>query len=74
MVAYLCSEASRWLSGAVLRVNGDTVQRLAPWDIDADRTYRGTPGEPVDPTQLDRGLRMAFGAFPSGLPAATISS
>lgn len=74
VVAYLCSEGSGWLSGAVLRVDGDTVQRLTPWGIDRERTYRGTPGQPVDPRQLDRGLRVAFGAFPSGLPASTISS
>ena len=73
VVAYLCSEPAAWLSGAVLRISGDTVQRLRPWDIDADRTYRGTPCEPVDATQLDHGLRVAFGALPSGLPAGGIT-
>jgi hypothetical protein len=73
VVAYLCSEPAGWLSGAVLRISGDTVQRLRPWDIDAERTYRGTPCEPVDATQLHRGLRVAFGALPSGLPAGGIT-
>jgi NAD(P)-dependent dehydrogenase (short-subunit alcohol dehydrogenase family) len=72
VVAWLCAEESGWLSGAVLRVDGDTVQRLRPWDIDADRTYRGTPGGPIDATQLGRGLRTAFAAFPSGLPASSV--
>ena len=57
VVAYLCSAASGWLSGNVLRIQGDTVQRVRPWDVDARTTYRGSPGEPVDATALDRGLR-----------------
>jgi len=66
VVAYLCTRQSGWLSGAVLRIDGDSVQRLRPWDVDPDRIYHGTPGQPVDTTGLDRGLRIAFGAFPSG--------
>jgi NAD(P)-dependent dehydrogenase (short-subunit alcohol dehydrogenase family) len=74
VVAYLCSAASGWLSGNVLRVRGDTVQRLRPWEVDPQMTYRGAPGEPVDATALDRGLRVAFGAFPGGLPSGSVSS
>jgi NAD(P)-dependent dehydrogenase (short-subunit alcohol dehydrogenase family) len=74
VVAYLCSVESRWLSGSVLRIQGDSVQRLRPWDIDPAATYRGCPGGPVDATALDRGLRVAFGAFPSGLPTGSVSS
>jgi hypothetical protein len=66
VVAYLCSRESGWLSGAVLRIDGDTVQRLRPWDVDGERTYRGEAGRPVDATALDRGLRIAFRLFPSG--------
>ena len=69
IVAYLCSVASGWLSGAVLRIQGDTVQRLQPWAIDAGRVHRGSPGQRIEATSLDRGLRTAFGAFPSGLPS-----
>lgn len=72
VVAYLCSAASGWLSGSVLRIQGDTVQRVRPWDIDARTAYRGSPGGPVDATALDRGLRVAFGAFPSGLPSGSV--
>jgi NAD(P)-dependent dehydrogenase (short-subunit alcohol dehydrogenase family) len=74
VVAYLCSEASGWLSGNVLRIQGDTVQRVRPWDIDPHTAYRGSPGEPVDATALDRGLRIAFGAFPGGLPSGSVGS
>jgi NAD(P)-dependent dehydrogenase (short-subunit alcohol dehydrogenase family) len=74
VVAYLCSAASGWLSGNVLRIQGDTVQRLRPWDIDPHTTYRGAPGAPVDAIALERGLRVAFGAFPSGLPSGSVGS
>jgi NAD(P)-dependent dehydrogenase (short-subunit alcohol dehydrogenase family) len=74
VVAYLCSVASGWLSGAVLRIQGDTIQRLQPWAIDSGRVHRGKPGQAVDATTLDRGLRIAFGALPSGLPGGSVTS
>ncbi len=69
VVAWLCSEASGWLSGAVLRIDGDTVQRVRPWEIDQSCTYRGRPGEPVSAGDLGAGLRVAFGALPGGIAA-----
>ena len=74
VVAYLCSEASGWLTGSILRVDGDTVARLRPWDIDRERTYRGRTGESVEASQLDRGLRAAFRVLPSGLPSGGLPS
>jgi NAD(P)-dependent dehydrogenase (short-subunit alcohol dehydrogenase family) len=73
VVAYLCSEPSGWLSGCVLRVDGESVQRLRPWDIDHERTYVGASSGPVDAADLDRGLRAAFGAFPRGLPTGSVT-
>jgi NAD(P)-dependent dehydrogenase (short-subunit alcohol dehydrogenase family) len=69
VVAYLCSEESGWLSGAVLRIAGDAVQCLRSWDVDDSRIYRGVGGEPVDATKLGLGLRTILGAFPSGIPS-----
>ena len=69
VVAWLCSEEAGWLSGAVLRVEGNAVQRLRPWEVDASSTFRGSPGCAVDAATVGRGLRTAFGAFPTGLPA-----
>jgi NAD(P)-dependent dehydrogenase (short-subunit alcohol dehydrogenase family) len=74
VVAYLCSEESGWLSGCVLRVDGESVQRVRPWDIDYERMYVGEPGGPVDATALDHGLRAAFGVFPRGLPSKSVKS
>jgi NAD(P)-dependent dehydrogenase (short-subunit alcohol dehydrogenase family) len=74
VVAYLCSTESGWLSGAVLRVMGDTVQVLRGWGIDPARAFRGAPDQKLQTEQLDRGLRAAVGAFPSGLPAGSVAS
>jgi NAD(P)-dependent dehydrogenase (short-subunit alcohol dehydrogenase family) len=73
VVAWLCSEESGWLSGSVLRIDGDAVQRLRPWSVDNSCVYHGAPCQPVDATSLGRGLRTAFGALPSGLPASSVA-
>jgi NAD(P)-dependent dehydrogenase (short-subunit alcohol dehydrogenase family) len=74
VVAYLCSEESGWLSGSVLRVHGDTVQILRPWSIDPSRVFCSAPGRRLATPGLHQGLRMAAGAFPSGLPGVSVES
>jgi NAD(P)-dependent dehydrogenase (short-subunit alcohol dehydrogenase family) len=74
VVAYLCSAESGWLSGSVLRIQGDTVQILEPWSIDPRRTFCARAGERIPAEQLDRGLRVAVGIFPSGVPAGSVLS
>ncbi len=74
VVAYLCSAGSGWLSGSVLRVMGDTVQILRGWGIDPTRTYCGEKERRLETDKLDHGLRMAVGAFPSGLPAGSVAN
>jgi NAD(P)-dependent dehydrogenase (short-subunit alcohol dehydrogenase family) len=74
VVAYLCSAGSSWLSGTVLRVQGDTVQILRPWDIDPARAFCPEPGRRLAAERLDRGLKVAAGVFPSGLPAGSVIS
>jgi NAD(P)-dependent dehydrogenase (short-subunit alcohol dehydrogenase family) len=72
VVAYLCSAESGWLSGSVLRVQGDTVQVLRPWDIDPGRSFCPAPDRRLETERLDRGLRVAVGAFPRGTPAGSV--
>jgi len=74
VVAFLCSEASGWLSGSVLRIQGDSVQVLKPWSIDPGHSFCGRPGERLEADELDRGLRIAVGAFPGGIPAGSVLS
>src|SRR3954447_3517873 len=41
LVAYLASDAAGWLTGQVLRVDGNTVQRLTRWAIEGEYASRG---------------------------------
>ncbi|HVW40782.1 MAG TPA: SDR family oxidoreductase [Amycolatopsis sp.] len=66
VVAWLCSERSGWLTGRVLRVDGNTVHPVAPWSVLPGHT--AASGERLDATELDTGLRVALGTFPAGLP------
>ncbi|WP_432841531.1 SDR family NAD(P)-dependent oxidoreductase [Dactylosporangium sp. CA-092794] len=71
VVAWLASEASGWLTGAVLRVDGNKVSRMRPWAVDEDVTYVGPAGRPVPAQALDAGMRAAYGLVPKGLPASS---
>jgi NAD(P)-dependent dehydrogenase (short-subunit alcohol dehydrogenase family) len=72
VVAWLTSIGSGWLSGAVLRVDGNTVQRVHGWEVDSRASYRSRTGERLEADELDKGIRMAFGLLPGGLPSTSI--
>ena len=65
VVAWLCSEESGWLSGAVLRVDGRTVAPVQGWTV--DEGYESASGEAVTYEELGLGLRKLFGIAPRGL-------
>jgi NAD(P)-dependent dehydrogenase (short-subunit alcohol dehydrogenase family) len=65
VVAWLCTEESGWLSGAVLRVDGNTVQRVEGWSVAGG--YRAASGEALTVDELGLGLRKLFGTAPTGL-------
>jgi NAD(P)-dependent dehydrogenase (short-subunit alcohol dehydrogenase family) len=68
VVAWLLSEQSGWLTGAVLRVEGDTVLRVNGFQTDdATRTRTGAPEHRLDATKLDTALRRAYGLLPGGV-------
>jgi len=66
VVAWLASEASGWLTGAVLRVDGDKVQRVRPWEVDEAVTVRSVDGGRLDATRLDDEMRRAYRVLPRG--------
>ncbi|MGE0877752.1 MAG: SDR family NAD(P)-dependent oxidoreductase [Acidimicrobiia bacterium] len=72
VVAWLASEQSGWLTGAVLRIDGATVQRLNPWEIDPAAQYTSKGGERLSVDEIDLGLRKAYRLMPSGLPSNSI--
>ena len=65
VVAWLCSEESGWLSGAVLRIDGNTVRRVNGWTVEGG--YTATSGQALDAAELGLGVRKLYGAAPLGL-------
>ena len=66
LVAYLISGASSWLSGQVLRVEGNTVIPMRGWEQSPDR-YTARNGGFLDAEELVTGMRLAYRAMPRGL-------
>jgi NAD(P)-dependent dehydrogenase (short-subunit alcohol dehydrogenase family) len=65
VVAWLCSEESGWLSGQVLRIDGNTVHRMRGWTIEDG--YTAASGRAPETTELGLGLRKLYGVAPRGL-------
>ncbi|MFL6090135.1 MAG: SDR family NAD(P)-dependent oxidoreductase [Aeromicrobium sp.] len=65
VVAWLCSEASGWLTGRILRVDGADLYPVQPWTIGPG--LRSRTGERLDANEIDAGLRIAFGTAPAGV-------
>jgi NAD(P)-dependent dehydrogenase (short-subunit alcohol dehydrogenase family) len=65
VVAWLASEDSGWLSGAILRIDGDTVSRVDGYHLNG--SYRSRSGEAVTIDELPTAVRRLYGAFPKGL-------
>ncbi len=68
VVAWLCSERAGWLSGAVLRVDGNTIRRVRGWTVEDG--YRSASGEALKSEEVGLGIRKLFGAAPYGLAGA----
>lgn len=69
VVAWLASEDSGWLTGAILRIAGNNVQRVRPFEIDWDATYTAKGGERLELTELPAGLRGMYKTRPMGAAA-----
>ena len=67
VVAWLCSEESGWMSGQVLRVDGNTVSRVKSWEV--AEAYTSRSGEALTAEEVGTGIRKMMGALPRGLGA-----
>jgi NAD(P)-dependent dehydrogenase (short-subunit alcohol dehydrogenase family) len=67
VVAWLCSEQSGWLTGAVLRIEGNSLVRVRPWATDEPGRYRSRSGKALEAGEVDQALRRAMGLVPVGL-------
>ena len=68
VVAYLASEHSGWLTGQVLRVEGNVVRRARTWSLDPGE-YVAASGARLDAAELVDGIRRLYGTMPAGLEA-----
>jgi NAD(P)-dependent dehydrogenase (short-subunit alcohol dehydrogenase family) len=65
VVAWLCSEDAGWLTGAILRIDGDLVSRVDGYTV--GETFRARSGEAVTVEELSAMVRRLYGAMPLGL-------
>jgi NAD(P)-dependent dehydrogenase (short-subunit alcohol dehydrogenase family) len=65
VVAWLCSEESAWLTGQVLRVDGNKLIRVGGYTM--DDSYNSASGEALTVEELRVGIRKLYGAYPKGL-------
>ncbi|HEX4530806.1 MAG TPA: SDR family NAD(P)-dependent oxidoreductase [Acidimicrobiia bacterium] len=68
VVAYLASEHSGWLTGQVVRVEGNVVRRARTWTLEPDE-YVAASGTRLDASELVEGMRRLYGTMPAGLQA-----
>jgi NAD(P)-dependent dehydrogenase (short-subunit alcohol dehydrogenase family) len=68
VVAYLASEHSGWLTGQVLRVEGNVVRRARTWTLEPGE-YVAAAGGRLDADELVDGLRRLYGTMPMGVEA-----
>jgi NAD(P)-dependent dehydrogenase (short-subunit alcohol dehydrogenase family) len=70
IVAWLASAESGWLTGAVLRITGNTLQRVRGWEVDDRSSTVARSGERFDVEELDLAVRKMYGTMPRGLSGA----
>lgn len=66
VVAWLASDDSAWLTGQILRVDGDTLSHVDGFAV-APKTYRARSGSRLDPEEVGPALRRVYGVVPPGL-------
>jgi hypothetical protein len=64
VIVYLASDAASWLTGQILRIDGNRVQRLQGWTSIGE--YASRSGGSLEPEELVDGLAEVYGTMPSG--------
>jgi NAD(P)-dependent dehydrogenase (short-subunit alcohol dehydrogenase family) len=67
VVVYLASDAAAWLTGQVLRIDGDKLNRLQGWTITG--VLPSSSGGAVTAEELFESLPRLYGTAPAGRPA-----
>jgi hypothetical protein len=66
VVVYLASPEAGWLTGQVLRIDGDRVQRMQGWRIAGE--HHSKSGVAVTPEELLDGMAAIYEVMPTGVP------
>ncbi len=69
VVVYLGSRESGWLTGQVLRIDGDRVQRMRGWQIAGE--HASAAGGAVTPDELLDAVPAMYGVIPAGVNTLT---
>jgi NAD(P)-dependent dehydrogenase (short-subunit alcohol dehydrogenase family) len=70
VVVFLASDAASWLTGQVLRVDGNKVNRLQSWTVTGIHTSKD--GGAVTAQELVEDLPKLYGTAPTGRPAVRL--
>jgi NAD(P)-dependent dehydrogenase (short-subunit alcohol dehydrogenase family) len=66
VVAYLADEQSSWISGQIIRVDGNQVRFYRRWSL-SEQAFKPTEDRVLDLGEMDLALRSLYGSFPLGL-------
>ncbi|MGI5192904.1 SDR family NAD(P)-dependent oxidoreductase [Streptomyces sp. CA-288835] len=64
VIVYLASDAASWLTGQVLRIEGNRLNRLQGWTVTGVHPSRS--GEALTPEELVEAVPQLYGAAPAG--------
>lgn len=64
VVVYLASDAASWLTGQVLRIEGNRLNRLEGWTVSG--VYPSRNGEALTPEELVDAVPRLYGSAPAG--------
>jgi NAD(P)-dependent dehydrogenase (short-subunit alcohol dehydrogenase family) len=70
VVTFLCSAASGWISGQVLRIAGGLLQRMRGWEV-ASPQHRAAGGGRLATDEIGLALQTMYGVFPTGITVPT---
>ena len=66
LVVYLASDAASWLTGQVLRIDGNRIVRCLPWSL--GEAYTACSGGAVTAKELVEAMPRLYGVAPFGRP------
>jgi NAD(P)-dependent dehydrogenase (short-subunit alcohol dehydrogenase family) len=66
IVSYLASERAGWITGQVIRIDGNKLRHYDRWSLSRE-SYTPQEGRPIRTDEVELGLRALFGVRPLGL-------